>query len=101
MRSSGILRDDMVAIDIERVTKRFAAAGGTATIAVDEVSLRIPSGALFFLLGPSGCGKTTLLRMVAGFILPTEGRIRFDTQDMTYVPPHERDTGMVFQSYAL
>jgi iron(III) transport system ATP-binding protein len=107
----------MVTIAIEHVTKRFpaaktdgksggdAAAGGSGaggmTTAVDDVSLTIPSGALFFLLGPSGCGKTTLLRMIAGFILPTEGRITFDGKDMTYVPPHERDTGMVFQSYAL
>ncbi len=90
----------MVTINIENLSKRFPAAGG-ATVAVDAVSLRIPSGSLFFLLGPSGCGKTTLLRMIAGFILPTEGRVSFDQQDMTYVPPYKRDTGMVFQSYAL
>jgi iron(III) transport system ATP-binding protein len=100
-RRSVILRR-MVTIAIENVTKRFPAPGaGTATIAVDNVSLTIPSGSLFFLLGPSGCGKTTLLRMIAGFIMPTAGRITFDGQDMTYVPPYQRDTGMVFQSYAL
>ncbi|MCL2647081.1 MAG: ABC transporter ATP-binding protein [Phycisphaerales bacterium] len=97
----------MVAIDIDCVTKHFAtggkggAKGRGGTVAVDRVSLKIPSGSLFFLLGPSGCGKTTLLRMVAGFVLPTKGRILFDQQDITYVPPHERETGMVFQSYAL
>jgi iron(III) transport system ATP-binding protein len=97
----------MVTIAIEHVTKRFPAAtggsiaGGQGTVAVDDVSLTIPSGSLYFLLGPSGCGKTTLLRMIAGFILPSDGRIAFDGKDMTYVPPHERDTGMVFQSYAL
>jgi iron(III) transport system ATP-binding protein len=92
----------MVTINLENVTKQFPAVGGTGTTtAVDNVSLTIPSGALFFLLGPSGCGKTTLLRMIAGFILPSSGRVTFDNQDMTYVPPHLRDTGMVFQSYAL
>jgi ABC-type Fe3+/spermidine/putrescine transport system ATPase subunit len=92
----------MVTISIENVTKQFPAVGGAGiTTAVDNVSLTIPSGSLFFLLGPSGCGKTTLLRMIAGFILPTSGRVTFDNQDMTYVPPHLRDTGMVFQSYAL
>ena len=96
----------MVAIDIENVSKRFATpgghgGGGGVTAAVDGVTLKIPSGALFFLLGPSGCGKTTLLRMIAGFTLPTEGHIAFDGEDMTYVPPYKRETGMVFQSYAL
>jgi iron(III) transport system ATP-binding protein len=92
----------MVTINIERVTKQFPAVGGAGiTTAVDDVTLTIPSGSLFFLLGPSGCGKTTLLRMIAGFILPTSGRVTFDQQDMTYVPPYLRDTGMVFQSYAL
>lgn len=76
------------------------------TTAVDQVSLTINPGELFFLLGPSGCGKTTLLRMIAGFIEPTRGRIFFrDTQgaqtDVTFLPAEKRDTGMVFQSYAL
>ena len=93
----------MVAIGIDSVTKVFAAAGGGAKSApaVDAVSLTIPSGSLFFLLGPSGCGKTTLLRMIAGFTVPTAGRILFGDQDMSQVPAHQRDTGMVFQSYAL
>src|SRR5690606_5187034 len=76
------------------------------TRAVDGVSLDIAPGELFFLLGPSGCGKTTLLRMIAGFIDPTSGRIRFQTgdgqsRDVTHMPPNKRNTGMVFQSYAL
>jgi iron(III) transport system ATP-binding protein len=93
----------MVQIAIDAVTRRFPPQNRRAaeTTAVDNVSLSIPSGSLFFLLGPSGCGKTTLLRMIAGFILPSSGRILFDDQDMSYVPPHRRDTGMVFQSYAL
>lgn len=94
----------MVQVSIEHVTKRFPALRGRKdgpTVAVDDISLAVPSGSLFFLLGPSGCGKTTLLRMVAGFVMPDAGRIRFDDRDMSSVPPHLRDTGMVFQSYAL
>ncbi|HLP85777.1 MAG TPA: ABC transporter ATP-binding protein [Phycisphaerales bacterium] len=76
------------------------------TTAVDRVSLTINAGELFFLLGPSGCGKTTLLRMIAGFIEPTSGNIVFQTADgsstdVTFMPAEKRDTGMVFQSYAL
>ncbi len=85
-----------VALTMEGVTKRFG-----ATTAVDRVDLRIEPGELFFLLGPSGCGKTTLLRSIAGFATPDEGRIFLDGVDVTGLPPHRRDTGMVFQSYAL
>src|SRR3954454_17245033 len=92
----------MVTINLEHVTKQFPAVGGGGiTTAVDNVSLTIPSGSLYFLLGPSGCGKTTLLRMIAGFTYPSEGRILFDQADMSTTPPYRRDTGMVFQSYAL
>jgi iron(III) transport system ATP-binding protein len=83
-------------VSIENVVKRF---GGLR--AVDGVSLEIEPGELFFLLGPSGCGKTTLLRCIAGFHRPDEGAIRIGGEDMTHEPPHRRDTGMVFQSYAL
>jgi iron(III) transport system ATP-binding protein len=86
----------MVPVELDRVTKRF---GDVA--AVDEVALEIAAGELFFLLGPSGCGKTTLLRMIAGFYEPDGGTIRFGAKDMTTVPPHKRNTGMVFQNYAL
>jgi len=71
------------------------------TIAVDDVSLTVREGELVALLGPSGCGKTTTLRMIAGFIEPTAGRILIGGRDVTHLPPHRRDTGMVFQSYAL
>ena len=89
-------------ISIRSVTKAFPAIGASGlTRAVDDVSIDIDSGELFFLLGPSGCGKTTLLRMIAGFIDPTAGTIRFGERDVTHLPPNQRNTGMVFQSYAL
>jgi iron(III) transport system ATP-binding protein len=69
--------------------------------AVDNLNLDIGAGELFFLLGPSGCGKTTALRSVAGFYTPDEGRILFNGKDQSRVPPHKRNTGMVFQNYAL
>lgn len=69
--------------------------------AVSNMSLAVPEGELVALLGPSGCGKTTTLRMVAGFIQPTSGRICVDGVDITHRPPYKRGMGMVFQSYAL
>ncbi len=86
----------MISIVIEDLVKRF----GSHT-ALDGVSLRIEAGEVFFLLGPSGCGKTTLLRNIAGFLTPDRGRILFGDQDVTKLPAHRRDTGMMFQSYAL
>ena len=70
-------------------------------VAVDDLSIDVPKGELVCLLGPSGCGKTTTLRMVAGFVEPTAGQIRIQGQEVTRLPPYKRDTGMVFQSYAL
>ena len=69
--------------------------------AVDHVDLSIEPGEIFFLLGPSGCGKTTLLRTIAGFHQPDSGKIFIGDTDVTELPPYQRDTGMVFQSYAL
>jgi iron(III) transport system ATP-binding protein len=89
-----------VPISISRLTRVFG-RGKSAVKAVDGVSLEIDAGELFFLLGPSGCGKTTLLRMIAGFETPTAGTIRFGNRDVTSVRANKRDTGMVFQSYAL
>jgi iron(III) transport system ATP-binding protein len=86
----------MISIKASNVTKRFG-----ETIALDHVDLVIEQGEIFFLLGPSGCGKTTLLRTIAGFYTPDEGRIFFGDEDVTHLPPHKRNTGMMFQSYAL
>ncbi len=72
-----------------------------ALAAVGSVSLSIYRGEMFALVGASGCGKTTLLRMLAGFVTPTAGRIVIDDVDMTDVPPYERPVNMMFQSYAL
>jgi putrescine transport system ATP-binding protein len=83
-------------VRIENVTKRFG-----DFVAVDHVSLNIFQKELFCLLGGSGCGKTTLLRMLAGFEKPNEGRILIDGVDMSEVPPYERPVNMMFQSYAL
>jgi spermidine/putrescine ABC transporter ATP-binding subunit len=83
-------------IRIEDVSKRY----GKVT-AVDRVTLEIPRGEFFALLGPSGCGKTTLLRMLAGFEVPSEGRIFIDGVDVSSVPPNKRPVNMVFQSYAV
>jgi iron(III) transport system ATP-binding protein len=71
------------------------------TVAVEDVSIEVSSGSLFFLLGSSGCGKTTILRMIAGFVRPTAGRIFFGDRDATELSPEKRNAGMVFQSYAL
>ncbi len=83
-------------VRIKGVTKKF----GNFT-AVNNVDLDIYQGELFCLLGGSGCGKTTLLRMLAGFETPTSGSILIDGKDMSEVPPYERPTNMMFQSYAL
>jgi putrescine transport system ATP-binding protein len=83
-------------IVIEGVGKTF----GSFT-AVDGVNLRIYKGEMFALVGGSGCGKTTLLRMLAGFTTPTQGRVLIEDADMTRVPPYERPVNMMFQSYAL
>ncbi|RPI08203.1 MAG: ABC transporter ATP-binding protein, partial [Zetaproteobacteria bacterium] len=72
-----------------------------AVIAVDGVSLEVKEGELVTFLGPSGCGKTTALRIVAGFEPPTSGRVLIGGHDVTHLPPHTRNTAMVFQSYAI
>src|SRR6202045_3286021 len=87
---------DIPLLRIEAVVKKF---GGFR--AVDRLSLDIRAGEFFALLGPSGCGKTTLLRMLAGFETPDEGRILLDGRDIARVLPHQRPVNMMFQNYAL
>src|SRR3990170_3896776 len=83
-------------ISFRNISKRWGSA-----VAVDNVSLDIMSGEFFALLGPSGCGKTTLLRMLAGLEVPTEGQVLIDGQDMGDISPNKRAVNMVFQSYAV
>ena len=83
-------------VRFQQVSKRF----GDVT-AVDALTLDIRQGEFFALLGPSGCGKTTLLRLLAGFEVPSEGRILLSGEDIGEVPPHRRPVNMMFQSYAL
>ena len=86
----------MSGLEIEGLSKRFG-----AFTAVDKVALSVARGSFVCLLGPSGCGKTTLLRMIAGLEEPSEGRVRLEGEDITGLPTHRRNIGMVFQSLAL
>ena len=86
----------MASIGIDRVSRSFGAVR-----AVDDISITIADGEFFTLLGPSGCGKTTLLRMLAGFAELECGEVRFGARRIDTLPPHKRNTGMVFQNYAV
>ena len=104
-----------VAVRLIEVTKRFGgdaqgrrvakyvegASAGDAFLAVDHIDLTVNDGEFFSLLGPSGCGKTTTLRMIGGFEQPTSGRIELQGQDVTWLPPYQRNVNTVFQNYAL
>jgi iron(III) transport system ATP-binding protein len=89
-------RANMVTVNLQDVSKYFG-----DVIAASEVSFHVEEGELFFLLGPSGCGKTTTLRIIAGFYKPDQGDVLFDDVSIVNIPPHKRNTGMVFQNYAL
>ena len=86
----------MTALAFEALSKRYG-----AFTAVDQASLAVEAGEFVSLLGPSGCGKTTILRMIAGLVEPDGGVIRIGDRDVTWLAPHRRDIGLVFQSYAL
>jgi ABC-type Fe3+/spermidine/putrescine transport system ATPase subunit len=86
----------MVKVELKNVTKRF-----DEVIAADNVNLVINDGEFFTFLGPSGCGKTTTMRLVAGLEYPTEGEVYYDDLDVTQLASYRRNTGMVFQNYAL
>src|SRR3954463_6727444 len=93
---SGTASETSPAVAMRRITKRFG-----DVVAVDDVSVEIAPGEFFSLLGPSGSGKTTMLRMIAGFELPTSGHIELSGTDVTRTPPFDRDVNTVFQDYAL
>ncbi|MGL5117423.1 MAG: ABC transporter ATP-binding protein, partial [Beijerinckiaceae bacterium] len=86
----------MARVRLEGIGKRYG-----ETIAVEDVTLDIAQGEFVVLLGPSGCGKTTTLRMLAGFVTPSSGKIMIGDRDVTVMPPWLRNSGLVFQSYAL
>ncbi len=91
-----VLHEEAARVGLEGITKRFG-----PVVAVDRVSLDIPAGKLVTLLGPSGCGKTTTLRIIAGLEQPSAGRVLIGGEDVTPLPAANRNTTMVFQSYAL
>lgn len=86
----------MARVVLEGVSKRYG-----EVVALHPTDLDVAEGEFLTLLGPSGCGKTTTLRMIAGFVEPSAGRLRFDGEDVTDTPPQKRAIGMVFQDYAL
>ncbi len=88
------------AVEAQRVTKIFG-GGDDQVVALDDVSVQIGENEFFTLLGPSGCGKTTLLRLIAGFEHPTDGRILLGGEDISPLPPFQRPVNTVFQNYAL
>src|ERR1017187_3820433 len=96
LASKLLLPRAMISIRIEKLTKRFG-----AVTALRGLDLEGKPAELFFLLVSSGCGKTTLLRCMAGLYMPEEGRVLFGDEDVTRLAPHKRNTGMMFQSYAL
>jgi iron(III) transport system ATP-binding protein len=96
------MKNQSVPVALEKVTKIFRdPRSGHDVTAVGDADIEIASGELVTLLGPSGCGKTTTLRMIAGFELPTRGRILIGGNDVTFLPPNKRETATVFQSYGL
>jgi len=87
---------DSVGVSIRSISKQYG-----STEALKDITLNIEPGEFVSLLGPSGSGKTTLLGALGGFVMPSSGSVWVGDQDMTYMPPHKRNIGIVFQSYAL
>ena len=83
-------------IDLQNISKSF-----DGELVLDDLNLSIKENSFVTLLGPSGCGKTTTLRILGGFVTPDNGRVIFDGQDITKLPPHKRQLNTVFQKYAL
>ncbi|HMA31793.1 MAG TPA: ABC transporter ATP-binding protein, partial [Casimicrobiaceae bacterium] len=95
------MKQDFSELRLERVTRRFAGAGGRAFNALDELTITIRRGEFIALLGPSGCGKSTALNCIAGLLPLSGGTINLDDQRIETLPPERRGFGMVFQNYAL
>ena len=96
--------ENTMKIKLENLTKIFPSRDKkdkTPVVAVKDFDYEVTDGRLVALLGPSGCGKSTVLNMICGLEVPTSGRIFFDNEDVTALPPEKRGVGMVFQSYAL
>lgn len=94
------MTEKAIAVDIDQVEKVYGSGAGSFR-ALSQIDLTIHENEFFTLLGPSGCGKTTLLRMIAGFEMPSAGVIRLRGQDIQNIPAHQRRVNTVFQSYAL
>src|SRR5256714_3257191 len=95
------MKRDFNELRLDRVTRRFAGAGGQAFAALNELSVTIERGEFIALLGPSGCGKSTALNCIAGLLPLSEGAIWLDDTRIDTLPPEKRGFGMVFQTYAL
>ena len=88
--------DNHIIVDLKNISKEY---GGVTVL--EDINLYIKENEFLTLLGPSGCGKTTTLRLIGGFEKPSNGRVNFEGQDITDVPPYERQINTVFQKYAL
>lgn len=93
---AGINMENKRLIELVNVSKDY-----DGDVALNNINLYIRDGEFLTLLGPSGCGKTTLLRLIAGFIMPSSGKIMMDGKELTNVPPYKRRVNTVFQKYAL
>jgi ABC-type sugar transport system ATPase subunit len=87
----------MVEIKLENITHVYTTEKGLKTVALENVNITFPSGKITGILGPSGCGKTTMLKIIAGLLKPTKGRVYFDNRDVTNLDPQQRNVAMVFQ----
>ena len=97
------MNKEAVGVEIRDLVKTFPAFDqkNKEIFAADHVTLSVEPGEMVTLLGPSGCGKTSLLRMVAGFLMPSSGEIYIGNREVSKIPPNKRNVGMMFQSYAL
>src|SRR6201747_363606 len=95
------MKQDFSELRLDKVTRRFASAGGNAVAALNELTMTIKRGEFIALLGPSGCGKSTALNCIAGLMPLSGGSIWLDKTRIDTLPPERRGFGMVFQNYAL